>query len=150
MRKKGKALGNNPLSEGVFTKTEDSRVNSQDSRVNSQDSRVNSQDSRVNQVFQETQHSEISGQESQFLSRRQEDLRGTNVRLPNTLIDWVDELVRKGSRSKQKSRIPKEIWFQAALELFNSMPVDWGEIINEEDLRSKLEELKSRINSQNY
>ena len=151
MGNKAKGLGNNPLSEGIFTKTEDSRVNSKDSRVNSKDSRVNSKDSRVNQVSsQETQHSEILGQESQFLSRRQEDLRGTNVRLPNTLIDWVDELVRKGSRSKEKSRIPKEIWFQAALELFHSMPVDWGEIINEEDLRSKLEELNSRINSQNH
>ena len=157
MGNKAKGLGNNPLSEGIFTKTEDSRDKSQDSRVNSkdsrdksQDSRVNSKDSRVNQVSsQETQHSEILGQESQFLSRRQEDLRGTNVRLPNTLIDWVDELVRKGSRSKEKSRIPKEIWFQAALELFHSMPVDWGEIINEKDLRSKLEELKSTINSQN-
>ena len=150
MGNKAKGLGNNPLSEGIFTKTEDSRVNSKDSRDKSQDSRVNSKDSRVNQVSsQETQHSEILGQESQFLSRRQEDLRGTNVRLPNTLIDWVDELVRKGSRSKEKSRIPKEIWFQAALELFHSMPVDWGEIINEKDLRSKLEELKSTINSQN-
>ncbi|MCL2923565.1 MAG: hypothetical protein MGF17_02775 [Trichodesmium sp. MAG_R04] len=137
MRNKGKGLGNNPLSEGIFTKAEGSRVSSQESRANQVSS-------------QETQHSETLGQESQFLSRRQEDLRGTNVRLPNTLIDWVDELVRKGSRSKQKSRIPKEIWFQAALELFNSMPVDWGEIIDEEDLRNKLEELNSRINSQNY
>ncbi|MDE5112164.1 MAG: hypothetical protein O4753_13215 [Trichodesmium sp. St7_bin2_1] len=63
MRNKGKALGNNPLSEGVFTKTKDSRVNTQDSRFN--------------QVSQQTQHSEILGQDSQFLSRRQEDLRGT-------------------------------------------------------------------------
>ncbi|MCL2928004.1 MAG: hypothetical protein O4861_22360 [Trichodesmium sp. St16_bin4-tuft] len=69
---------------------------------------------------------------------------------PNTVVDWVDDLVKKGSRSKQKSRIPKEVWFQAALELFRSMPVDWEEITNEEDLRRKLEELESRINSQKY
>ena len=137
MANKGKRLGNNPLLEGVFTKTEDSKIDGQDSKV-----------SEV--LSQETQHSEILGQGSKFLSRRQEDLKGTNVRLPNILIDLVDELVRKGSRSKQKSRIPKEIWFQAALELFLSMPVDWGEIINEEDLRNKLGELVSRINSQNY
>ena len=104
MANKGKRLGNNPLLEGVFTKTEDSKIDGQDSKV-----------SEV--LSQETQHSEILGQGSKFLSRRQEDLKGTNVRLPNILIDLVDELVRKGSRSKQKSRIPKEIWFQAALEL---------------------------------
>ena len=137
MSNKGKRLGKNPLLEGVFTKTEDSKIDGQDSKV-----------SEV--LSQETQHSEILGQGSKFLSRRQEDLKGTNVRLPNILIDLVDELVRKGSRSKQKSRIPKEIWFQAALELFLSMPVDWGEIINEEDLRNKLGELVSRINSENY
>jgi hypothetical protein len=79
------------------------------------------------------------------LNREQAELRGTNVRLPIELIDWVDDLVKSGSRDKNKSRIPKEVWFQAAIELFKAMPVDWDSISSEEELRDKLNTLESRL-----
>ncbi|MDY7021684.1 MAG: hypothetical protein SWJ54_10015 [Cyanobacteriota bacterium] len=104
------------------------------------ESRVKNQESRVKNV-----ESSIKSQESRFLNRSQAELRGTNVRLPIELIDWVDDLVKQGSRDKNKSRIPKEVWFQAALELFQSMPVDWDDISNEDELREILHSLDSRL-----
>lgn len=161
--KKNKGLGSNPLSSGIFSKTdsseESSEVKSQESRVESEESkpkrtesRVKSQESRKkepSQVHQDSRvkniESRVESVESRFLNREQAELRGTNVRLPIELIDWVDDLVKQGSRDKNKSRIPKEVWFQAALELFQSMPVDWDNISDEEELRETLNSLESRL-----
>lgn len=142
--KKSKGLGSNPLSSGIFSKT-DSPEESPDVELKSQESRkpeasVPTQEQAVN-----TQESRVKSVESRFLNREQAELRGTNVRLPIELIDWVDNLVKQGSRDKNKSRIPKEVWFQAALELFQSMPIDWDDISSEEELRDKLNTLESRL-----
>ena len=129
------------------TESQESKVKSQESRIENQEfssknkeSRVKTQDSRV-----KTQESRVENQESRFLNREQAELKGTNVRLPIELIDWVDDLVKQGSRDKNKSRIPKEVWFQAALELFQAMPVDWDDISDEDELRDALKSLESRI-----
>jgi hypothetical protein len=161
--KKGKGLGSNPLSSGIFSKTdsaeESSEVKTQESRVESQESkpkraesRVKSQESRKQEPSQpsqeslvKTKESRVESVESRFLNREQAELRGTNVRLPIELIDWVDDLVKQGSRDKNKSRIPKEVWFQAALELFQAMPVDWDTVSDEEELRETLNSLESRL-----
>lgn len=163
---KSKGLGSNPLDRGIFSKTENSHINTQESTLNNSDSNINTQESTLNiqqpsskssdsvrpDQAQDsrvtTQDSALNNQESVFLNREQEDLRGTSVRLPSELIDWVDELVRQGSRSKHKSRIPKEVWFQAALELFRAMPVDWEQITNEDELLTQLQHLESIIKSQ--
>lgn len=142
--KKSKGLGSNPLSSGIFSRT-DSQEKSPDVELDSQKSRkpeasVPTQEQTVN-----TQESRVKSVESRFLNREQAELKGTNVRLPIELIDWVDELVKQGSRDKSKSRIPKEVWFQAALELFQAMPVDWDDISDEDELKDKLKSLESRI-----
>ncbi len=169
--KKSKGLGSNPLSSGIFSKTdsetETPEVKSQESRVESKESKSKRTESRHSRVggnksnesrnqeasaysqdsLVKTQESRLESVESRFLNREQAELRGTNVRLPIELIDWVDDLVKQGSRDKNKSRIPKEVWFQAALELFQSMPVDWDDISDEEELRDTLERLESRLKS---
>ncbi|MGB3191121.1 MAG: hypothetical protein WBB43_17070 [Limnoraphis sp.] len=144
--KKSKGLGSNPLSSGIFSRT-DSQEKSPDVELESQKSRkpeasVPTQEQTVN-----TQESRVKSVESRFLNREQAELKGTNVRLPIELIDWVDDLVKQGSRDKSKSRIPKEVWFQAALELFQAMPVDWDDISDEDELKDKLKSLESRIKS---
>ncbi|EAW35858.1 hypothetical protein [Lyngbya sp. PCC 8106] len=143
--KKSKGLGSNPLDRGIFSKT-DSQEESEDVELKSQESRelepsTDSQESRVKDGVE----SKVESQESRFLNREQAELKGTNVRLPIELIDWVDDLVKQGSRDQNKSRIPKEVWFQAALELFKAMPVDWDDISNEDELQNKLKSLESII-----
>ena len=165
--KKSKGLGSNPLSSGIFSKTDspeeqpeaelkslESRVESQEFSRKNKESRVKSQESRELEPSTESQESRVKGveskvesQESRFLNREQAELKGTNVRLPIELIDWVDDLVKQGSRDKNKSRIPKEVWFQAALELFQAMPVDWDDISDEDELKDKLKSLESRLKS---
>ncbi len=53
--------------------------------------------------------------------------------------------MKQGSRDKNKSRISKEVWFQAALELFKAMPVDWDAVSDEDELRDELNSIESRI-----
>lgn len=67
-----------------------------------------------------------------------------NLRLPIDLNDWLNELLKKGKR-RHGTKVPKEVWVQAALELFKAMPVNWEEIDSEESLRSVLLNLESRI-----
>ena len=57
--------------------------------------------------FQKSQQTQIKIQKSKFLDRKQENLRTISVRLPDTLIDWIDNLASEGSKNKEKSRIPK-------------------------------------------
>lgn len=115
---KGKSrsvLGANPLAKGVFNKTE-----------------------------VETQSTEeiINNQESRFLIKG--DREAVNLRLPLELNDWLNDLLKKGKR-KHGAKVPKEVWVQAALELFKAMPVNWEEIDSEENLQSALLNLETRI-----
>jgi hypothetical protein len=108
-------LGANPLAKGVFNKTE-----------------------------VETQPIEeiINNQESRFLIKG--DREAVNLRLPIELNDWLNDLLKKGKR-KHGAKVPKEVWVQAALELFKAMPVNWEEIDSEENLQSALLNLETRI-----
>jgi hypothetical protein len=124
------ALGGNPLSQGIFNKTEP--IESPESSVEIQESTVNTLEPLINT------------QESRFLNK--EDRESVNLRLPIELNDWLNDLLKKGKR-KHGSKIPKEVWVQAALELFRSMPLDWEQIDTEENLHSALLNLESRINN---
>ena len=108
-------LGANPLAKGVFNKTE-----------------------------VETQPIEeiMNNQESRFLIKG--DREAVNLRLPLELNDWLNDLLKKGKR-KHGAKVPKEVWVQAALELFKAMPVNWEEIDSEENLQSALLNLETRI-----
>jgi hypothetical protein len=146
------ALGGNPLSKGIFSKTEEiepqpaalteipgSLVEIQESIVNIQESLIENQEPLIN-----IQESIVNIQESRFLNKGERE--SVNLRLPIELNDWLNDLLKKGKR-KHGSKIPKEVWVQAALELFRSMPIDWEEIDTEENLHSALLNLESRINN---
>ncbi len=135
---KNKSLGQNPLASGIFSKTIESSVENLESNVKSLDSRTRSSEAS------DTSLASIN-QESGFLIRSQSSLMACNVRLPETLIDWLDNLVKSSSRDRQRARIPKEVWVQAALEYFKALPLDWNNIKDENDLRKKLEDLSKKV-----
>lgn len=115
-------LGDNPLSQGIFSKTETGTP--------------------TQVPVPENQESRIENQESRFLEKGERE--AVNLRLPLELNDWLNELLKQGKR-RHGSKIPKEVWLQAALELFRAMPVNWEEIDSEESLRETLLNLESRI-----
>ena len=132
------ALGGNPLSKGIFSKTEEIEPQpAQQTEIPT--SLVEIQESTI-----EIQESIVNIQESRFLNKGERE--SVNLRLPIELNDWLNDLLKKGKR-KHGSKIPKEVWVQAALELFRSMPMDWEEIDTEENLHSALLNLESRINN---
>ena len=132
------ALGGNPLSKGIFSKTEE--IEPQPAELTEiPTSLVEIQESTI-----EIQESIVNIQESRFLNKGGRE--SVNLRLPLELNDWLNDLLKKGKR-KHGSKIPKEVWVQAAIELFRSMPMDWEEIDTEENLHSTLLNLESRINN---
>lgn len=124
MKKDQSKLGNNPLSQGIFEKTDaDDAPTSQNPSIKKQESRIKDQDSI-------------------FLKRGERE--ATNLRLPIELNDWLNELLKTGKR-RHGAKVPKEVWVQAAIELFRAMPVDWEEIDSIERLQETLKYLESRI-----
>jgi hypothetical protein len=136
-------LGDNPLSQGIFSKTQTEtptqppEPNNQEPRIENQEPRIENQEPRI-----ENQEPRIENQESRFLEKGERE--AVNLRLPIELNDWLNELLKVGKR-RHGSKIPKEVWVQAALELFKAMPVNWEEIDSEESLRQTLLNLESRI-----
>ena len=122
-------LGDNPLSQGIFSKTQ-TETPTQPPEPKNQEPRIENQEPR------------IENQESRFLEKGERE--AVNLRLPIELNDWLNELLKVGKR-RHGSKIPKEVWVQAALELFKAMPVNWEEIDSEESLRQTLLNLESRI-----
>ena len=137
--RKSSALGNNPLSQGIFTKTESS--SSVSTHVTTTEK---SEASKVNQD-KNSKVSRKKNQDSRFLKSVREEK--VNLRLSIKINDWLDGLLKKGKRNHGQ-KIPKEVWVQAALELFQSMPVNWEEIDSEERLADELKKLESRIKNQ--
>jgi hypothetical protein len=115
-------LGDNPLSQGIFSKTE--------TKTPTQTPEPNPEEPR------------LKNQESRFLEKGERE--AVNLRLPIELNDWLNELLKVGKR-RHGSKVPKEVWVQAALELFKAMPVNWEEVDSEESLRQTLLNLESRI-----
>jgi len=132
------ALGGNPLAQGIFSKTEvETPVPAEPTEI--QDSRINNQEDRLNSI-----DSTIKNKESRFLNKGERE--AVNLRLPIELNDWLNELLKRGKR-QHGAKIAKEIWVQAALELFQAMPINWQEVDSEESLRDILLNLESRINN---
>ena len=115
-KKARSALGNVPFNKGIFSKTELETSEKKNQESNNQESRLNNK-------------------ESFFLNESEKEK--VNFRIPIDLNDWLDDLVKQGKR-RHGSKIPKEIWVQAALELLKNLPVNWEEIESTEDLRDKL------------
>ncbi len=114
--KKSSSLGSNPLGASIFSQTE-----------------------KTNQA----KETRIKKQESRFLEKTEKEK--VNLRLSLDLNDWLDNLIKQGKRT-HGSKIPKEIWVQAALEFFRSLPVDWESIDSVESLAEELKNLESRLN----
>jgi hypothetical protein len=118
-------LGDNPLAQGIFNKT--------------------ATESSPPVPSSQKQESTLKNKESRFLDKG--DREAVNLRLPIQLNDWLNDLLKQGKR-KHGSKIPKEVWVQAALELLKAMPVNWEDIDSEESLREILLSLESRIKNQ--
>lgn len=115
-------LGDNPLAQGIFNKT--------------------ATESSPPVPSSQKQESTLKNKESRFLDKGERE--AVNLRLPIELNDWLNDLLKQGKR-KHGSKIPKEVWVQAALELLQAMPVNWEDIDSEESLREMLLNLESRI-----
>jgi hypothetical protein len=157
MAVKQRKLGNNPLSQGIFTKTtsspdEESNKKTLDSIFLNQDHPLTSQEIENQDASFKTLESQPPDEESSkktldsiFLNETEREK--INLRIPTAINDWLDELLKKGKR-KHGQKIAKEIWVQAALELFKAMPVQWMDIENKEALRKELRMLESRVKNQ--
>jgi hypothetical protein len=151
-------LGDNPLSQGIFSKTETAKSDRQQavpathSAVAEYSSEVQTPSNGNEKTTSslpvaegiKKKDSRVKSKESRFLEKGEKE--PVNLRLPLELNDWLNDLLKKGKR-KHGSKIPKEIWVQAALELFRSMPVNWEEIEDEEGLRLALNNLESSLNN---
>lgn len=135
------ALGNNPLSQGIFSKTVESNISSADTDETVEVALIVETESKEPKL----QPIEPNNQESRFLIEEQKEK--VNLRLSVELNDWLDDLLKKGKR-QHGHKIAKEVWVQAALELFRALPVDWHEIDSEESLRATLLMLESRIKNE--
>ncbi len=121
-KKQRPVLGGNPLNQGIFSKTTSDKAEESEEIKN--------------------QESTIKNQESRFLKKAERE--AVNLRLPIEINDWLNDLLKQGKR-KHGQKIPKEVWVQAALELFKAMPVDWAEIESVESLQEALEGLEQKL-----
>lgn len=129
------ALGNNPLSQGIFTKTTEPELDKQAEAMEA-----------TSAIPIETKSiTRKKNQESRILI--EERTEKVNLRLSIQTNDWLDDLLKQGRR-QHGHKIPKEVWVQAALELFRAMPVDWEQIDSEEALKATLLNLESIIKNQ--
>ena len=62
---------------------------------------------------------------------------------------WLDTVVKVGRR-KHGRKIPKQVWIQAGVELLRAMPVKWDEIRDLDELRDKLDDLSRRVSEGEY
>ena len=129
-KKNNSALGRDPLktnvSKGIFSKTETAHPSAEVVPLNKSEEDPNFQESR-------------------FLKNSEREK--VNLRLPIELNDWLDDLVKKGKRIHGR-KIAKEIWVQAALEYFRSLPINWEEVESVERLRDELHNEETRIKNQ--
>ena len=132
------ALGNNPLSQGIFSKTVESSVSPTDTDETVEVASIVETGSQEPKL----QPASANNLDSRFLNDEQKEK--VNLRLSVELNDWLDDLLKKGKR-QHGHKIAKEVWVQAALEFFRALPVDWQEIDSEESLRAALLMLESRI-----
>ncbi len=135
------ALGNNPLSQGIFSKTVESTVSPANTDETVEVASIVEAESKEPKL----QLASVDNQESRFLIEEQKEK--VNLRLSVELNDWLDDLLKKGKR-QHGHKIAKEVWVQAALEFFRALPVDWQEIDSEESLRAALLMLESRIKNE--
>lgn len=127
-------LGNNPLNQGIYTRTEEESRNQKD------DSGYQKADSGNQELESRKQQTETSFLKEPVEAGREK----VSLTLPPELNDWLDDLVKQGRRHHGQ-KIPKQIWVQAAIELLQALPVDWYSINSMDTLREELQKIESRI-----
>ena len=142
--KKKLGLGTNPLaaetsSKGIFQKTEEIPENGNQIPENGNQENYRT----IEALAHTTSHTAKSNPmtKMEFLAEDQ-DLDKVTLRISIELNDWLDDLLKQGKRNHGQ-KIAKEVWVQAALELFKAMPVDWTEIQSVEQMRERLNFLES-------
>jgi len=142
--KKKSGLGTNPLavetsSKGIFQKTEETPENGNQIPENGNQENYRT----IEALAHTTSHTAKSNPmtKMEFLAEDQ-DLDKVTLRISIELNDWLDDLLKQGKRNHGQ-KIAKEVWVQAALELFKAMPVDWTEIQSVEQMRERLNFLES-------
>jgi hypothetical protein len=147
--RKKSSLGNNPLApapttKGIFEKTtEIPESGNQIPESGNQQNLNTDTGATVTTAGNRKPDSRKKKMETGFLAEDQE-LDKVTLRIPIELNDWLDDLLKQGKR-KHGQKVPKEIWVQAALELFKVMPVDWSEVQSIEQMREKLIFLETGI-----
>ncbi len=142
--KKKSGLGTNPLavetsSKGIFQKTEEIPENGNQIPENGTQENHSTIEALAHPKSPKAKARQITKME--FLAEDQ-DLDKVTLRISIELNDWLDNLLKQGKRNHGQ-KIAKEVWVQAALELFKAMPVDWTEIQSVEQMRERLNFLES-------
>lgn len=101
------ALGNNPLSQGIFSKTVEPLSSDAGEEIREEVTVEADHEARS------SLSTKLKKEESRFLM--DEFKEKVNLRLTVELNDWLDELLKKGKR-QHGHKIAKEVWVQAALE----------------------------------
>ena len=133
-------LGANPLTQGIFSKTEptDAPVGEIEKNQGTPLARIKNQETEG-----PTTKKEVSRKKNQeFLGEGRREK--VNLQIPGALNDWLDDLIKADKRQHGR-KIPKQVWVQGAIELMQAMPVDWREVKDEGQLREALMGLAGKV-----
>ncbi len=72
------------------------------------------------------------------------DKESIGLQVTTEINDWLDRVV-KASRRKHGKKLKKQVIIQAGVELLRSMPVDWTDVGDLDELRRKLGELSAAV-----
>ena len=134
-------LGNNPLSKGIFSRTD--TTEDKPAKAEPEVLPIQEESETRNQKPETRNHNLVSG----FPSDRSR-IKIT-VQLLEELNEWLDGLV-KSSRKNHGHKIQKQIWIEAAIELLKNAPVDWETIQTAEQLSEKITQLSNQLKTINH
>lgn len=143
---KRSGMGGNPLSQGLFSRTDadtESKAPVID-KIEEPRPKQEKQEPKSKVANLESRKKKI---ENRFLADIEDGPKESiGLQVTAEVNDWLDEVVKVGRR-KHGRKIPKQVWIQAGVELLRAMPVEWDEIGDLDELRAKLDDL-SRIVSE--
>ena len=141
---KRSGMGGNPLSQSLFSRTDTESATSavevipeepkqEKKQAPSKAKKLESKNKKIENRFLEDM--ETSSKES------------IGLQVTTEINDWLDGVVKAGRR-KHGKKIPKQVWIQAGVELLRSMPVEWTEISDLDELRRVLDSLSKAAKEQ--
>lgn len=138
---KRSGMGSDPLSQGLFTRTDTvSAASPVTETVAEKPKQEGKELTKIKKI-----DSRIKKQENRFLKDIEtapKEPLGLQVSVE--VNDWLDDVVKVGRR-KHGKKIPKQMWVQAGIELLRAMPVEWSEVSDLAELRSKLNDLSEAM-----